>query len=222
MRMHKPGRLARLLALLLALLLGLLLAAHAAPASAMMRPQLRRLSTMNSASEVLRSLLQWMQEEDCPIRKGQRMGEWVLHPAGFAFCVPEGYAVSGDFRGSMVVLKDSGASSRQLQPTITLMIEDVPQESLASLTSERIARAYAGNFRRFSLQSYQRESIFGEEGIRITFTTHDSVAMRMQQRIFDKQGKRFYLTLMTPDTDREAARGRSCFGALCSSMVFAQ
>lgn len=152
-------------------------------------------------------------------KTGARVGDWCIHEDGFAFRIPDGLTLLGAYRGATLLLVDeSKADARQLT-TITLSVvgED---ETLDKLTPTQVKSAWSGGFSRFKLLSFERLDICGEEGVRISFVAGDSPQLLIQQRLFNKGGRSYIITLSCENSFPSLHAGLEQLSVFCDSLIF--
>lgn len=158
-----------------------------------------------------------VQAESTDTRRAEmRIGDWFVHPEGFAFRVPEGFEVETKNRGkeTLLVEKDKRASHR-----ITLQI--TLQERVDKLTREELIKAYSSWINRFELRSFSTGTLFGVEMTRIWFVSEASPQKLVQQCLLNKDGCGYIITLTMENHLPRIEQGLSCYRTFCDTLVFA-
>lgn len=153
---------------------------------------------------------------------GLRLGAWAVSPNGYAFCVPDDFSLAGSLGDPILTLVDGEHAAQANRTIISLQTTAAAKaDPLENLTESQIERAYAGTFRRFALMQARPMTLFGEEGVRIVFTSEDRQPMLTLQYIFDRDGTRYYITLTMEHSFETVARGLASLEAFCASLRFA-
>lgn len=208
----------RVLLLLLALMLALPsggLAAHGKG----LRSQLEDRTVALESERIAGEILAFLSQDGKMPKNGLRVGNLFFHPLGFAFRIPAQYEFSGRFRGTDVTLVDRSRENTSFSTTISLTVAEKGGE-MDKVTEEQIKSAYGSTFRRFELVSFAQEELFGCEGIRLLYRYNDTQPLLVQQLMFSKNGKRFFVTLMMQDDFRVGCEGLERFSDFCDSLHF--
>lgn len=153
-------------------------------------------------------------------RKGEMyLNDWVLHPAGIAFRVPDGYGLVGRYRGTTFLMVDEGKKNTSFQTNISISISP-EDKNLARLTYDNVKSAYASQFSKFSLVNFENKDCYGEEGVCLSFLSGDSPQLLVQQCIFNKNGQYFVLTMTVENRLFPVMEGLAAFDKVLASMTF--
>ena len=131
--------------------------------------------------------------------KGRRDGiivaGWYLHPDGFAFQIPEGLTPANKRRGAVsLTLVDPSQENSPHQTYFMLSITN-EDKRLKTMQREEANRLFSSQFERFSLLSFTRVIVCGEDGVRLSFLTGRVPRLQIQQCMFVKNGKTYITTI---------------------------
>lgn len=150
-----------------------------------------------------------------------RLKEWMLLPAGYAFCIPDGFSLHGRNNGDTITLVDDMQQDARNRTIISIHCDTkAGSEELSDISKEQIQQAYTASFRRFKLKDFSTVDMMDGEGLRIVFGAYDNGPLVIVQMIFNMEGNRYYLTLTMEDTFESVSRGLHCFTALTDSFLF--
>ncbi len=198
----------RLTALLMALLLFMPMAAVAAPSPAIP-------TDANAARDALEAFAQSASAEDT----GKQVGRWFLHPAGFAFRIPDGFEPEQQHGSTTVLLVDRDGSGDKFLTCVSVAMGK-PDKRLKTMSQRDAENAFDALFRNFELVRFSRETIFSVGGIRVSYLTDDGIELFFDQCMFNKDGHSFVITLTVERNPQVLAGAWRDFESLLDSFIF--
>lgn len=157
-----------------------------------------------------------------PKSEGARVGDWFLHPKGFAFLIPEGFEPLVGYKGTAVLLVDESEGEGPFRTNISVSVsgEADERDKIFSMSPKDVENAYEGSFDRFELLAFEPETFYGSEGMRITFLAGSSPRLLFRQHLFVKNESAFVITLTTEHAPRALKEADRQFQWVCDSLLF--
>lgn len=195
-------------AILLALLLCIPITVAAAPSRAYVYPSAYESDADTCSKEQAAEMLSMFVAHAKGRRNGIVVANWYLHPDGFAFQIPKGLVLTDKHRGisslfssyrDALYLVDPAGEDQPFQTLFTLSItsEDKRLHTMQRGDAEHV---FSGQFDRFSLLSFTRVLICGEDGIHMTFLTGRVPRLQVQQYMFVKNGQTYISTIASENS----------------------
>lgn len=167
----------------------------------------------------IEELLDMVDARDILTGKEIRVGDWYVHPEGFAFRIPNGYELVGRYKSANIMLVDETGENVPHRTTISIAIAG-RDEGLTALTREKVKSIYASQFNRFDLRSFDREEMCGEECIRLTFTYNDNPQLLVQHCMFNKGGHSYIIMMMVENNVQAVEKALRQFNSFTGSLIF--
>ncbi len=152
--------------------------------------------------------------------EGVCIGDWYLHPDGFAVKMPDGMTPLLKYRGTALMLVGKENEGASLRTSISIAT-NAKDTRLKTMTRESVISLYAGQFDRFTLRSIWRENRFGTECVRLSFSFGNPQVF-VEQCLFEKNGRGYVITLMAENSVRTLPTAWVQFQTFCDSLFFAQ
>lgn len=154
-------------------------------------------------------------------KEGAQVGDWYLHPFGFAFVIPDGFVAQRPTRGTTVLLVEASGRNVPFRTTINIAVTK-PDSGVQALTPQTVKSRYGASFSRFSLLRFSHETMYGTTGVRLFFFSGNAPKLLFEQRLFVKEGHSYVITLIAENHVRSLARALEQFDALCGSLIFSK
>lgn len=153
--------------------------------------------------------------------RSMRFGNWYVNPKdGYAVKIPEGMETNGWRRSTSVLLVDAERQGVSFRTSIIVTVTE-PDKRLQTLTRREVENAYGNSLDRFKLLGFQREELYGEEGIRFSYVAHSSPQLLFQQELFLKNERCYIISVTAENSIRALPRAFEQLGVFEGSLVFA-